>query len=124
MQIYNAVIHLIKNGKHNIGLYKRLCNCFNEVPFGEMSIQLDAALDEIDAKDYHKQAELLGIPLEMFPLDKQLPSVETALESWAGYFEGAGLKLDSPVAFILETPLSVAFAIYKYFVKFGQGKKQ
>ncbi|KAJ1534651.1 hypothetical protein HK096_003607, partial [Nowakowskiella sp. JEL0078] len=107
---YNMALFLSKNAVHNAGVYRRLCHCFDNVPYGE----LGALTQKID--DPKSRFNELGIPEEFYPLNKKFKGDVKNITGWEKYYESIGIPLDSPVAMALECPLTVFHLINKYLI--------
>ncbi|KAJ3091821.1 hypothetical protein HK102_013345 [Quaeritorhiza haematococci] len=124
LQLYNAVIYLIHQDLHNIGLYKRLCHCYAEVAYGELAGEMKGEMEKLsDPKEKHA---VLGLPDYMYPLSNPLPpDVDPrSIDSWAKYCEVRGIPFDSVVPMILETPLTVFHLLNNYFIPKGAYPKK
>ncbi|KAJ3237157.1 hypothetical protein HDU81_009913 [Chytriomyces hyalinus] len=114
---YNQVPFLVENELHNVGVYRRLCQCFQQLQWGELSGELAVQMDADAVKDDEKKRFLLtGLPLELFPLGRPPKAgVEPeSIASWEDWYKAYNLPLTSPVALVFEMPLTVWHLIKKY----------
>ncbi|KAL2919138.1 hypothetical protein HK105_201411 [Polyrhizophydium stewartii] len=115
---YNLVPYLNQQGYHNIGVFRRLCGCYNQVPCGEIGAQTLAEIQQENASAQRK-FEYMGLPQELYPLAKPLPAdVDvSSIDSWESLFKARGWQLDSPAAFVLDIPMTVWFLANKFALK-------
>lgn len=128
---YNQVIHLVKTDLHNVGLYRRLCHCYEKVACGELSGESDSLLSQLPSDNLDQQGELLGVPAEFMPLNKigftagkDVKEIRGKVLSWKQYYERVGLPLDSPLAMVLEYPLSIFHFLNTVFIPKGDFPKK
>ena len=112
---------MVRKKLHNIGIYKRICHCYNKIPFGDISAELTGYLEQ--SKDNHEiQAEILGVPSFLMPLSKPF-SDDTidlrSIDNWGKCYKALNLSINSPLAFVLETPMTIFHILNKYFFKDG-----
>lgn len=70
---YNVVPYLSSISKHNIGLFQRLCGCFQQIQYGILGSQLLAQFQS--SKDSQREVfNALGLDEELFPLSKKFDS--------------------------------------------------
>jgi hypothetical protein len=115
---YAIVQYLISKGVHNIGLFKRLCGCFQNQGWGELAAEMIGEFKQI-APTPEKMFEISGLPQEMFPLSKAFPEgfdIST-IDSWKSYMDVRGYSFDNPAPLILEVPLTIWHIINKYHLK-------
>ncbi|KAI8802992.1 hypothetical protein BJ742DRAFT_512482 [Cladochytrium replicatum] len=117
LQSFNAVNFLSRNELHNVGLFRRFCHCFDNVPFGELAFQLQKQIPEGGKELF----DTLGLAQDMYPLSKALKLKDgeepaKAVTSWKSYFDAAGIPFDSPSALVLESPLTVFHLLTKYYL--------
>ncbi|KAJ3276599.1 hypothetical protein HDV01_004132 [Terramyces sp. JEL0728] len=122
---YNVVPYLTTVNKHNVGLFQRLCGCFNEAPWGVLAARLIAHYQQTKPTPDQMFATL-GLPQEMFPLSKSYdegicflkPGFDSAsIDSWESYFKARGYSFDNPSALILEVPLTIFHMINQFHMK-------
>ncbi|KAJ3324095.1 hypothetical protein HDV06_000636 [Boothiomyces sp. JEL0866] len=115
---YNVVPYLTTVNKHNVGLFQRLCGCFNEAPWGVLAARLIAHYQQTKPTPDQMFATL-GLPEEMFPLSKPFDEGfdSTSIDSWENYFKSRGYSLDNPSALILEVPLTIYHMINQFHMK-------
>ncbi|KAI9199856.1 uncharacterized protein BJ171DRAFT_199257 [Polychytrium aggregatum] len=116
---YNQMPFLVNKERHNMGLYRRLCNCYNQFPFGELTGENAAQIQNNNITDPKAKFDTLALPDELYPLNKALPDDvdPRSVDSWQKYFEAKGLPFDSPVALILEVPLTIWHLLNTYYLK-------
>ncbi|KAJ3106538.1 hypothetical protein HDU97_006131 [Phlyctochytrium planicorne] len=114
LENFNQVAFLVKNEVHNIGVYRRLCQCYQQLAWGEISGEI--AAQQSAAGTELEKFELLGLPASMYPLGKPFDaSVDISkIESWEDWYKANKLNLDSPVALVFEVPLTIWFLIKEY----------
>ncbi|KAJ3371790.1 hypothetical protein HDU91_004935 [Kappamyces sp. JEL0680] len=115
---YNAVPFLTTHSLHNVGLFQRLCGCFQQVPWGGLNANLLAQF-QANRPTPEQMFAALGLPQEMFPLSKPFPDGTdvSGIDSWSSYFQARGYSLDSPAALILEVPLTLWHLINQFHLK-------
>ncbi|KAJ3126479.1 hypothetical protein HK098_007461 [Nowakowskiella sp. JEL0407] len=109
LQSYNTALFLSNSNVHNRGVFRRLCHCFDNEPFGELGAQLD------QIEDPNARFLELGVPNEMHPLNKAVPNPEK-IDSWKKYYDVKGIPFDSPIALALESPLTLFHLINKFLI--------
>jgi hypothetical protein len=82
-------------GLHGKGMWRRLCTCFKQYPFGLLPPVEGGSMARVWAVEHGK-----------YPPDSPLQEY-LVLSSWAEYYDLRGLPADSPVALILSFPLSL-----------------
>ncbi len=119
LQIYNAVIFLIREGLHNVGLYRRICHCYDKIPFGELTTEFQNEMATL--KSDKEKATFLGLPEEMYPLSKCVTDENlkklgenAKIDQWEKAYTALGLPLSCPAALILEYPMTVYYMLTKY----------
>ena len=121
---YNQVHFLASIDLHNVGVYRRLCQCFQALAWGEISGELEAQMDRAKTEGKMSEKEifsLTGLPEELFPLGRGLDDnwkggVE-GINSWKDWYEAMALDVSSPVALVFEYPLTLWYLIKKYAPK-------
>ncbi|KAI8618997.1 hypothetical protein BC830DRAFT_1106051 [Chytriomyces sp. MP71] len=117
---YNQVPFLVQNDIHNVGVYRRLCQCFQQLQWGELSGELAAQMDADGVKDdEEKRFALSGLPKDLFPFGRQFKKgldPET-IDTWEAWYNAYNLSFSSPVALVFEVPLTVWFLIKKFAPK-------
>ncbi|KAJ3416926.1 hypothetical protein HDV05_007984 [Chytridiales sp. JEL 0842] len=114
---YNQVAFLVANNIHNVGVYRRLCQCYSGLGFGELSGELLAQTQQPGVKgDAEAEFACSGLPKELFPLGKSLKGgvKPESIDSWEDWYKAVGLPMDSPVAIVFEFPLTLWYTI-KHF---------
>ena len=114
LENFNQVAFLWENNVHNVGVYRRLCQCFTQLQWGELSGELATAMLQDDVKgDAHKEFLLSGLPEELYPLGKPFKKgVEVdSIVSWDAFYKAVGLPMSSPVAIVLEVVLSLWYIV-------------
>ncbi|KAJ1340457.1 hypothetical protein BSLG_004904 [Batrachochytrium salamandrivorans] len=115
---YNQVPFLTQQGYHNIGIFRRLCGCYNSTPCGEMASEYLAQIQATNPSAQEKFA-MLGLPEEMYPLSKPLPSgfdVNTIVD-WKTLFKARGWSLNNPAALVLDIPMTIWYLANRHVVK-------
>ncbi|KAJ3187565.1 hypothetical protein HK101_009367 [Irineochytrium annulatum] len=114
LENFNQVPFLVQNDVHNIGVYRRLCPCFQQLAWGEISGEI--AAQSADLPDAEAKFKLLGLPAEMFPLGKAFDSTVKIDEitTWEAWYKAVGLPLSSPVALVFEVPLTIWYLIKEF----------
>ncbi|KAJ3223547.1 hypothetical protein HK099_000968, partial [Clydaea vesicula] len=117
---YNTVILLVHHALHNIGLYRRICHCFSKVPYGILGLEMYSQCKSVE-NNLNEQAKFLGVPESLLPLDKPFENgVDTRkIDSWKSYYENRNIPLDSPLALILEYPLTIFHLLNKFVLPKG-----
>jgi len=112
---YNHVALLAHNYLHNIGLFRRLCPCFNQVPYGCLSLETLSALFKF-GDDLEKQAGALGVPEDFLPLPQEFNQSydPKSINSWTDFYENRKLDFSSPLALALEYPMTVFYLMREY----------
>ncbi|KAI9328767.1 hypothetical protein DFJ73DRAFT_861369 [Zopfochytrium polystomum] len=128
LENFNQVPFLVENNIHNVGVYRRLCQCFGQLQWGELSGELAAQMDlEQNKGDPEKQFALTGLPKELYPLGKPFKEGTdvNAIESWEAWYNATGLPLSSPVAIVFEVPLTLWYMIKNFApVRMENGRRQ
>ncbi|KAI9339394.1 hypothetical protein BDR26DRAFT_1007923 [Obelidium mucronatum] len=117
LENFNQVPFLVEKDIHNVGVYRRLCQCFQQLQWGELSGELAVQMEADQLKgDLEKQFNCTGLPKELYPLGKPLKNgvKPEDIESWADWYKAYDLPLSSPVALVFEMPLTVWYLIKKY----------
>ncbi|KAJ3352740.1 hypothetical protein HDU83_007688 [Entophlyctis luteolus] len=117
---YNQVPFLVEKGLHNIGVYRRLCQCFQQLQWGELSGELEVQMNSDAVKnDERKKFKCTGLPDELFPLGRPLKAGvdPDTIENWKDWYGAYDLPFSSPVALVFEVPLTVWYLIKKYAPK-------
>ncbi|KAJ3118796.1 hypothetical protein HDU96_008520 [Phlyctochytrium bullatum] len=117
LENFNQVAFLVQNEIHNIGVYRRLCQCYQQLAWGEISGELAAQQGTLETAE--EKFKLLGLPESMFPLGKPFDaSVDIeSIDSWETWYKANQLPLSSPVALVFEVPLTIWFLIKEYAPK-------
>ena len=114
---YNQVNLLSQKSLHNVGLFRRICGCFNQMGWGMLSAELIAQFQQTQPTPEQMFAAT-GLPREMFPLSKPFEEgfdVKT-IDSWKKYFEVRGYSMDNPSALIMEVPMTIWHIINKFYL--------
>ncbi|KAJ3007888.1 UNVERIFIED_CONTAM: hypothetical protein HDU68_003304 [Siphonaria sp. JEL0065] len=117
LENFNQVPFLVEKEIHNIGVYRRLCQCFQQLHWGELSGELAVQMAADPLKgDAEKQFACTGLPQELYPLGRGLKegAKPEDIETWEDWYKAYDLPLSSPVALIFEMPLTVWYLIKKY----------
>ncbi|KAJ3212898.1 hypothetical protein HDU67_003515 [Dinochytrium kinnereticum] len=117
LENFNQVTFLVRNEVHNIGVYRRLCQCYQQLSWGEISGEVSAQQETVATAE--QKYEMLGLPESMFPLGKPFDKdVDIdAIDSWEAWYEANDLPLSSPVSLVYEVPLTIWFLIKEYAPK-------
>lgn len=93
---FNYEDFLRKHGVYNEGFWRRETNFYHNVPFGELPPCIDDVV----------------LPVESVVLDDP-PDTRPArpLVSWQTYYQYRGFSLDSPIAILLQWPLTLHYII-------------
>ncbi|KAJ3075173.1 hypothetical protein HDU98_009010 [Podochytrium sp. JEL0797] len=125
---YNQVPFLVEKEIHNIGVYRRLCQCFQQLQWGELTGELAVQMAADTLKgDEEKQFACSGLPKELFPFGRELKKGvdPESINGWEDWYKAYGLPLDSPVALVFEVPLTVWYLVKKYAaVRMVGGRRQ
>ncbi|ORY51361.1 hypothetical protein BCR33DRAFT_675996 [Rhizoclosmatium globosum] len=117
LENFNQVPFLVEKDLHNVGVYRRLCQCFQQLQWGELTGELavQMAAEGLEGNELG-QFNCTGLPKELFPLGKALNAGVTpeSIESWEDWYKAYGLDMSSPVALVFEMPLTVWYLIKKY----------
>ncbi|KAJ1554572.1 hypothetical protein HK405_004659, partial [Cladochytrium tenue] len=128
LENFNQLPFLVDNGIHNVGVYRRLCQCFVQLQWGELSGELEAQMNLPQHKDDpQKRFALTGLPKELYPLGKPFKEGVDVdkIESWASWYDAVGLPLSSPVAIVFEVPLTLWYMIKNFApVRVEKGRRQ
>ncbi|RKO96210.1 hypothetical protein CAUPRSCDRAFT_12097 [Caulochytrium protostelioides] len=120
LHAYNQVNFLTQRGIHNMGLWRRLCGCFQNRKWGELSAELRGTWGELSGADEAAKAqarfETLHLNAALFPLDKALAKAPDAIHTWQDYYEAVGLPLDDPAALLLEVPLTLWWILRQHIL--------
>ncbi|KAJ3288744.1 hypothetical protein HK104_007993 [Borealophlyctis nickersoniae] len=113
---YNQVTFLVHHNVHNVGVYRRLCGCYQEQPYGELVGEQIALLQANNITDAAARFSLLGLSMDLYPLSKPFgEGVDVRkLSSWKDFYEARGLQMNNPAALVLEVPLTVWHLINKF----------
>jgi hypothetical protein len=111
---YNQVPYLCEVDLHNVGVYRRLCQCFVQLAWGELSGELEAVMATKETRE--DKFGVMGLPKEMYPLSQELKGGMDAkgIESWEDWYKAVGIALSEPVALVFEIPLTVFYIVKKY----------
>ncbi|KAJ3000030.1 hypothetical protein HDV02_000982 [Globomyces sp. JEL0801] len=122
---YNVVPFLDSKKRHNVGLFARLCGCFNQLPWGAISAHLIQRFRTQQA-DPQTMFKSLGLPQEMFPLSAPFPAdVDvTEIDSWKALYTAKKYSFDNPAALILDTPMTVWHCINQFILKRSEPLKE
>ncbi|KAI8911062.1 hypothetical protein EDD86DRAFT_204302 [Gorgonomyces haynaldii] len=114
---YNQVPFLASKNLHNVGLFRRLCGCFNNLGWGVLSGQMIAHFQQTQPTP-EGMFEVTGLPKDLFPLSKPFDEKvdKTKIRSWKDYMEKRGYPLDSPAPLVLEVPLTIWHIINKFYM--------
>jgi hypothetical protein len=115
---YNVVNFLIAKSIHNIGLFKRLCGCYNEVGFGEFGAKMIADFQQSKPTPEDMFAKT-GLSPDFFPLSKPFPEGTdiSKIDCWKTYMEAREYSMDDAAPLILEVPLTIFHIVNKFFDK-------
>jgi hypothetical protein len=107
-----------------MGVYRRLCQCYTGLQFGELSGELYAQQNQASvASNPEAQFKLTGLPEELNPLGKSFKEgvKPEKIDTWEDWYKAVGLPLSSPVAVVFEYPLTLFYVIKKYAAKRMEG---
>ena len=115
---YNVVNFLNQHRIHNIGIYQRLCGCYNEIPFGQLSYEMLSQFQATNANP-HEMFQVLGLPEVMFPLSKPIKKGidPLSIDSCKALYEAKEWSFDNPAALVLDVPMTIYYLINKYCLK-------
>ncbi|KAJ3142014.1 hypothetical protein HK100_003877 [Physocladia obscura] len=114
---YNQVPFLVEKELHNVGVYRRLCQCFQQLQWGELSGELEVQMTADAIKnDEQKKFKCTGLPEELYPLGRPLKEGvdPDRINNWEDWYNAYDLPLSSPVSLVFEVPLTVFFLVKKY----------
>lgn len=103
---YNTVNMLIKRGVHNIGVFRRLCICYQNVPMGDLyceSLQDLESANIVDPKDIFNATGLEEI---WYPLSAPLKNSRN-IKNWKDLFEAKKVPYDDIAPFVIDHPLTI-----------------
>ncbi|EGF82527.1 hypothetical protein BATDEDRAFT_34496 [Batrachochytrium dendrobatidis JAM81] len=115
---YNQVPFLSQQGYHNVGIFRRLCGCYNNVACGEMAANMLAQIQDTNPSAQEKFT-MLGLPDEMYPLSKPFPKdfdVNTIVD-WKTLFEARGWSFDNPAALVLDIPMTIWYLTNRFVIQ-------
>ncbi|KAJ3325529.1 hypothetical protein HDU76_013147 [Blyttiomyces sp. JEL0837] len=127
LENFNQVAFLSEHNLHNVGVYRRLCQCFAQLQWGELSGELAAQCEANHKDDPEKQFELYGLPKELYPVGKPFKDDVNidGITSWEAWYKAVGLPLSSPVALVYEVPLTLWWIIKNFApVRTEGGRRQ
>ncbi|KAJ3033254.1 hypothetical protein HDV00_006544 [Rhizophlyctis rosea] len=112
IQLTNFNLHtfLVRNDIHNKGVFRRLCGCYCEVPYGDLAAEREARLQETRLDDEFKaRFQMLGLSMDLYPMDADfLQSVNPrSIDTWEAFYTVRRLKFDDPAALVLEVPVTI-----------------
>ncbi|KAJ3002988.1 hypothetical protein HKX48_001999, partial [Thoreauomyces humboldtii] len=113
---FNQVAFLVQKDVHNIGIFRRLCACYNQIAYGELAAGHIAQMQAGNITDPRERFKLFGLSDVLFPLSAAYPEgtdVRT-IDSWKKYYELRNIPMDDPAALVLEVPLTVWHMVNKY----------
>ncbi|KAI8998324.1 hypothetical protein BC832DRAFT_594934 [Gaertneriomyces semiglobifer] len=115
---YNLIATLIQKGIHNVGVYRRLCGCFADIPYGELAAQQIARAEANGITDPLERFKMFGLSPEWYPLSK--PFAEDIkvkdIDTWEKFYKARNIGMDDPAAFVLEYPMTLWHIINKHYV--------
>lgn len=119
MMSYSVVPFLTVKGLHNVGLFKRLCGCYRNQPFGTITADLMTELSKISQPTPEDIFKVSGLPQEMYPLSEGFPDGTdiSAIDTWEKFYKRRGYSFDNPAALLLEVPLTIWHIINKFYLK-------
>jgi hypothetical protein len=103
---YNTVNMLVKHGVHNIGVFRRLCICYQDVPMGDLyceTLQSFEAANVTDPKDIFNAT---GLKELWYPLSAPLKN-SRKIKNWKDLFEAKKVPFDDIAPFVLDHPLTI-----------------
>lgn len=123
---YNQVNLLEHNGFHNSGIYRRLCHCFGKLPYGMhalfphlhpsihtigvLTVEMEFEAEKA-GKDDSAVARVLGVDPSFLPVEKPLKGDFRSISTWADYYTKRGIPLHSPLALVLDYPLTIFYLL-------------
>ncbi|KAJ3056373.1 hypothetical protein HK097_007210 [Rhizophlyctis rosea] len=113
---YNQVTFLIQHDVHNVGVFRRLCGCYQENPYGELAAEQIAQLQQMGQQDPVLRFRMFGLSMDLYPLSADLPADvdPRSIDTWKKFYEVRKLAFDNPAALVLEVPLTIWHIINKY----------
>jgi hypothetical protein len=115
---YNVVPFLSSVRRHNLGVFQRLCGCFQEMPWGSLGAHVLAQYQQ-NQNSPQEMFSLLGLPEEMFPMSSPFPPDFDldSIDSWESFYKAKNYSFDNPAALVLEVPLTIWYLINKFHLK-------
>ncbi|TPX67874.1 hypothetical protein SpCBS45565_g03449 [Spizellomyces sp. 'palustris'] len=116
LHAYNQVNFLIHNDVHNVGVFRRLCHCYSQVPYGELAAQQLAQLQVANVQDPLERFKLFGLSMQLYPLSAPYPEGTNLrdIDSWKKFYELRNIPMSDPAALVLEVPMTLWHLINKY----------
>ena len=115
---YNQVNLLVKHGLHNVGIFRRLCSCYQNTAFGELSGERLAQLEAAQVTDPFEKFETLGLSKAWYPLSGGLKvgTDPRKIVSWKDLYDAKGVPLDDLGALVFEYAMTVWHMMNKYLM--------
>ena len=103
---YNTVNTLVKHGVHNIGVYRRLCLCYQDVPMGDLFSETMTMIKDSKITNPKDIFNTSGLESGWFPLSAPLKNSRN-IKNWKDLFETKGISFDDIAPFVLDNPMTV-----------------
>ncbi|KAI9098233.1 hypothetical protein DFS34DRAFT_649820 [Phlyctochytrium arcticum] len=115
---YNQVTLLIHSDVHNVGVYRRLCHCYQQTPYGELAGQQIQHLQANNIQDPLERFKLFGLNMHWFPLSNAYPDgLDTrSIDTWEKFYNARSIPMSDPAALVFEVPMTIWHIINKYLL--------
>ena len=103
---YNTVNMLVKHGVHNVGVFRRLCACYQNVPMGELYSESLKTLEDAKITDPKDIFNATGLAEIWYPLSAPLKN-SRKIKTWKDLFEAKHAPFDDIAPFVLDHALTI-----------------
>lgn len=110
---YNLVTLLVNHGLHNVGIFRRLCHCYQSTAFGELGGERMAQIAAAEVTDPWDKFETLGLTKEWFPLSKPLVDARK-ITGWKELYAAKGIPTDDVGCLVFDHVMTVWHLLNKF----------
>jgi hypothetical protein len=106
---------LVKHGVHNVGVFRRLCICFQNVPMGDLYFETIKSLEAANITDPKDIFNTTGLEEVWYPLSAPLKTPRK-IKNWKDLFEAKKVPFDDIAPFVLDHPLTIWHFLNTYIL--------